>query len=442
MKKAASLILALALCMALAVPAFAIPLDIKYDSVFSTDGLYDGTLRYDGEDVPVYAISLDGEFWIRPSWNPEANKRHNATVTAYEVTVDKGAAVISGDPTFHKTWEEWEKENTNIQAQNLYVKYTSDSADDPYTLIELKYEDGTIYRAIVHGVAKLESVDLGKTETVSVGGASMTLTNVVGRTTKTILDWNGAKQEVEVLLLGKGGGMLIYSIPESDEDYMWNYTEYVCNNGVYSSEAGDGASCESGEKSGEMYTPDDFYFYGAENPGIVYRALLLEDWENRKGFYFMMGTEADATSQSAPVAAEKPKVALTKQNLTVNGVAKTTQIYNINGANYFKLRDMAALLNGTGSQFDVDYRSADNTVVITTAAAYTHATGGELKTGVDRSATAEKSAQTVLLNGEPVELNAYNIGGSNFFKLRDLGTALNFGVDYDEASATMIVTSK
>ena len=34
------------------------------------------------------------------------------------------------------------------------------------------------------------------------------------------------------------------------------------------------------------------------------------------------------------------------------------------------------------------------------------------------------------------------IGGNNFFKLRDLGTALNFDVDYDGATSTMIVKSK
>ena len=39
-------------------------------------------------------------------------------------------------------------------------------------------------------------------------------------------------------------------------------------------------------------------------------------------------------------------------------------------------------------------------------------------------------------------LTAYNLAGNNFFKLRDLGKALNFDVDYDGSTATMIVKSK
>ena len=36
----------------------------------------------------------------------------------------------------------------------------------------------------------------------------------------------------------------------------------------------------------------------------------------------------------------------------------------------------------------------------------------------------------------------YNIDGSNYFKLRDLGDALGFTVDYDADSNTAIVLSK
>ena len=136
-----------------------------------------------------------------------------------------------------------------------------------------------------------------------------------------------------------------------------------------------------------------------------------------------------------------PTVMLTNQNLTVDGEAKNTEIYNIDGSNYFKLRDMAALLNGTGSQFSVDFDSARNTIVVKTGAAYT-SVGGELATGTDKSDSAVASAQSVEIDGTKVELTAFNIGGNNFFKLRELGTALGFDVDYDSATATMIVKSK
>lgn len=136
-----------------------------------------------------------------------------------------------------------------------------------------------------------------------------------------------------------------------------------------------------------------------------------------------------------------PVVIPTSQKLTVNGTAQKAEIYNIDGSNYFKLRDIAMLLNGTGSQFSVTFDGARNTIVIRMGEAYTPV-GNELTTGRDNSATAVRSPQRVEINGSAVELDAFNIGGSNFFQLRELGAALNFKVDYDAETATMIVTSK
>ena len=46
------------------------------------------------------------------------------------------------------------------------------------------------------------------------------------------------------------------------------------------------------------------------------------------------------------------------------------------------------------------------------------------------------------LDGEPVQLGAYMIAGNNYFKLRDLGEILNFGVAWDEASWSMVITTE
>ena len=130
------------------------------------------------------------------------------------------------------------------------------------------------------------------------------------------------------------------------------------------------------------------------------------------------------------------------QKLTVDGVPVDCEVYNIDGYNYFKLRDIAMLLNGTGSQFEVSFDPASKLVSVTTGEAYTPV-GGELVVGADKSATAVPSRQTVQIDGSTVDgLSAYNIGGNNFFKLRDLGDALGFGVDFDEATSTMVVTSE
>ena len=129
------------------------------------------------------------------------------------------------------------------------------------------------------------------------------------------------------------------------------------------------------------------------------------------------------------------------QNVTVDGEAVDLEIYNIGGNNYFKLRDIAKLLDGTDAQFEVGYDEATRTVSVTTGESYT-ADGKELATGTDKSASCLISNQPVTVNGEAASLEAYNLGGNNFFKLRDLGEALSFGVDYDEATRTVLITSK
>ena len=130
------------------------------------------------------------------------------------------------------------------------------------------------------------------------------------------------------------------------------------------------------------------------------------------------------------------------QSLAVDGRIVACDKYNIDGSNYFKLRDLAQLLNGTGSQFDVGWDGDRQLVSITTNHAYTVPNGTELVVGDDQSATAMLSAQTIMIDGAVrTDLTVYNIGGSNFFKLRELGDALGFAVDYDGATNTAIVES-
>ena len=122
----------------------------------------------------------------------------------------------------------------------------------------------------------------------------------------------------------------------------------------------------------------------------------------------------------------------------MNGEQVAFDAYNIDGSNYFKLRDLAYALNGSEKQFDVVWNASANAISLTSGKSYT-AAGGELAPGSGAVQEALPTTSALLLDGADLALEAYNINGNNYFKLRDLGSALNFGVDWDGAANTVVI---
>ena len=125
--------------------------------------------------------------------------------------------------------------------------------------------------------------------------------------------------------------------------------------------------------------------------------------------------------------------------VTVDGDAVAPQGYNINGNNYYKLRDIAYILNGTGKQFNVTWDGANNRIVLTPGEAYEEV-GGEMASSVSaeiQNITPSDSA--IVIDGRTVSLTGYRINGNNYYMLRDVGEALSFSVGYE--NQTVLITS-
>lgn len=154
----------------------------------------------------------------------------------------------------------------------------------------------------------------------------------------------------------------------------------------------------------------------------------------KKRLIFIL-TAAMVVSMGVPVLANEPaKAELSSAKVVVNGEAIAPQAYTIDGYTYFKLRDVAKALSGTVAGFDVAWDHEAKMVALQTGAAYKSKDGESDAEGeFAKTADAHVSEDPVLVNGEAVELMAYNIDGYNYFKLRDLGTALGFAVTWDNA---------
>lgn len=147
-----------------------------------------------------------------------------------------------------------------------------------------------------------------------------------------------------------------------------------------------------------------------------------------------MSTVAFAVTE--PIKATK-----TSSTVLVDGVEVQFDAYNINSNNYFKLRDLASALNGSNKQFDVTWDGTKNAINLITNKPYT-VVGGELEVNNSSNITVNNTNSNVYVNGNEVNMQAYNINGNNYFKLRDLGEFTGFNVDWDGVNNKILIDTK
>ncbi len=109
--------------------------------------------------------------------------------------------------------------------------------------------------------------------------------------------------------------------------------------------------------------------------------------------------------------------------------------YNINGNNFFKLRDVAYFLSEEGISMDILWNAETELITVDKTNSYS----SEFSE-VELPEFAVATPNVVLVNvvseesenPKLLQFIAYNINGNNYFKLRDLGSELNFNVDWNE----------
>ena len=149
---------------------------------------------------------------------------------------------------------------------------------------------------------------------------------------------------------------------------------------------------------------------------------------------------AEARGDLTSITVENSTCLQSSQTITLNGEAVEVESYLINQENYLKLRDFAALLNGTGAQFEINYDAETLEIAIETGKAYT-LVGGELVMGEDRSESIKASAQTIKLDGVEKALTAFNLADNNYLRLRDLCRVFGVEVEWIAETRTAALTT-
>lgn len=160
------------------------------------------------------------------------------------------------------------------------------------------------------------------------------------------------------------------------------------------------------------------------------------------GFITKSYTLPDAQPQQQPQTTEKVTAVPTSSTVLVSGYSVPFDAYNIKDSNYFKLRDLAFILSGSKVQFNVTWDDSLGAINMVSGQSYTPV-GGEMSSNNGINQVGTLNMAKIYLDGNAVNMTAYNINGSNYFKLRDVGSLFNFSVEWDGANQTIVIdTSK
>ena len=120
-------------------------------------------------------------------------------------------------------------------------------------------------------------------------------------------------------------------------------------------------------------------------------------------------------------------------SIYVDGTKANVAAYEINDNNYFKLRDIAAIVNGSEKQFEVSWNNDAQRIDLTSGKPYT-TVGGELGAIGSASKKAESSTAVVYKDNAKMDYTGYNIDDNNYYKLRDVCESFDIGVNWDGAN--------
>ncbi|MCI5642521.1 MAG: hypothetical protein MR285_00270 [Peptoniphilus sp.] len=202
---------------------------------------------------------------------------------------------------------------------------------------------------------------------------------------------------------------------------------------------------EKAVRESEAYKKSDLKVQSNyENAIAAGKSLLDDDKATPEQFENELFNLKDAVKQLGYKADKKVEetktvdVKATTQKVKLDGKDVVIYGYNIDGFNYFKLRDLASVLKDTKAKFGVTYK--DGVVTLTKGSDYKVAESDQKE--VKAESKGMLTNDKVLVGDKALTATAYKIDDNNYYKLRDLGEALGFAVDFDKTNNTVLLASE
>lgn len=137
-------------------------------------------------------------------------------------------------------------------------------------------------------------------------------------------------------------------------------------------------------------------------------------------------------------ATRKVNAVKSNQKFALYGEEVKLGSYLIEGSNYVKLRDVAALMIDTTNKFKVSWDDVNNKIIVNVSWDY-EKQSGDLEDVKTAKAKATLSTQKIEVDMSDKEVKTANINGNNYIQLRDIAKLIGFGVDYDKATNTVLI---
>lgn len=152
------------------------------------------------------------------------------------------------------------------------------------------------------------------------------------------------------------------------------------------------------------------------------------------GLILMIGIPYALAADSNASVSAKPVV----YTISINEQDYETQVYTINGSEYFRLRDIAFIMIGTTRQFQVEWNETEQSVQIIQGPYYREI-GGELSLS-DAEKTAVPTTSTIYSSGNKTDLAGYYVDGSTYLTITDIASDIGFSADVDTDTHTVYIS--
>ena len=130
-----------------------------------------------------------------------------------------------------------------------------------------------------------------------------------------------------------------------------------------------------------------------------------------------------------------------KTNILLDGSSIQLSGYNINNSNYYKLRDIAYLLNGSEKQFDMIYDIEKKAIIMQLGESYL---GGESNNEASLLGhiNIEEKEMPLYIQDKQYQLLGYMINDNTYVKIRDVAALLEMEIGWSNETKELSIVTK